>query len=141
MSWAARLAALSEPKTARADSAKSANSPAKAPIGANGTIGKGIFPPIGRSEADDTAAAHEAEERAAIQAEGDPAVAVPHDLPPSWADSLIEPTIGARCRNCTGSTWWTERDRPRGWRCGCCYPPTHMPVDLRRVVRTGSKPP
>lgn len=140
MSWAARLAALSEPENACADSAKSANSPAEAPIGTNGTIGRGIFPPADRSEAA-IEAAYAAEERAAIQAEGTdaPLVSMPHDLPPSWADPTIEPTTGARCRCCRGSTWWIEATTSRGWRCVSCHPPDHLPPDRRRIIRSNER--
>jgi hypothetical protein len=49
------------------------------------------------AETDDEAA-YQSEERAAVIAEGDPAAAVPHDMPVSWADPDIVPTPGARCR-------------------------------------------
>lgn len=65
-------------------------------------------------------AAHDATERAAIMGEADPAAAVPHHMPVSWADPAIAPTPGARCRCCSGSTWWGDR---LGWRCGRCHPP------------------
>ena len=71
------------------------------------------------AEADDEAA-YLGEERAAVVAEGDPAAAVLHDMPVSWADPAIAPTPGARCRCCSGSTWWGDR---LGWRCGRCHPP------------------
>ena len=74
------------------------------------------------AEADDEAA-FIAAERAAIIAEGEhgnPAAAVPHHLPVSWADPAIAPTPGARCRCCSGSTWWGDN---LGWRCGRCHPP------------------
>ena len=74
------------------------------------------------AEADDESA-YLSEERAAIAAEGEhknPAAAVLHDLPVSWADPTIAPTPGARCRCCSGSTWWGDR---LGWRCGRCHPP------------------
>ena len=71
------------------------------------------------AETDDEAA-YQSEERAAVIAEGDPAAAVPHDMPVSWADPTIAPTPGARCRCCSGSTWWGDR---LGWRCGRCHPP------------------
>lgn len=71
------------------------------------------------AEADDEAA-YQGEEHAAIVTEGDPAAAVPHDMPVSWADASIQPTAGARCRCCSGSTWWGDN---LGWRCGRCHPP------------------
>lgn len=89
------------------------------------------------AEADIDAAA-KAEERAAIMAEGsgDPAAAVAHEMPVSWANPTIEPTPGARCRCCQGTSWWCEAVEPRGWRCSSCHPPTHLPADRRRTVRT-----
>ncbi len=71
------------------------------------------------AEADDESA-YLGEERAALVAEADPAAAVPHHMPVSWADPAIAPTPGARCRCCSGSTWWGNR---LGWRCGRCHPP------------------
>ena len=86
------------------------------------------------AEADDESA-YRGEERAAIVAEGehgDPAAAVPHDLPTSWADATITPTAGARCRCCRRASWWCEMERPKGWRCGRCHPP-HGAGDVREV--------
>lgn len=91
----------------------------------------------GDSRADDAAA--EAEERAAIVAEGehrDPLTPVPHLLPPSWSMVTIEPTAGARCRSCGGRHWWSEEDAPRGWRCATCHPAHHLAADQRRDVAT-----
>lgn len=91
-----------------------------------------------QAEADIDAAAI-AEERAAIIAEGEhgaPLATVPHEMPVSWADASIEPTAGARCRNCGGKTWWCEAMAPRGWRCGACHPGLHLPSARRRDVRT-----
>ena len=68
-------------------------------------------------------AAHDATERAAIMGEADPAAAVPHYMPVSWADPTITPTPGAKCRCCRGASWWCEAERPKGWRCGRCHPP------------------
>lgn len=86
----------------------------------------------------DVDAAFDGEERAAIQADGDadPAAAVLHEMPVSWADPLIEPTAGARCRCCGGSRWWCEAIDPRGWRCSTCHPGHHLPSERRREVRT-----
>ena len=74
-------------------------------------------------------AAYDATERAAIVTEGSPAAAVPHHLPVSWADPTITPTPGARCRCCSGPTWWGDR---LGWRCGRCHPP-HGAGPVREV--------
>lgn len=79
-------------------------------------------------------AAHDATERAAVIAEGDPAAAVPHDMPVSWADATIQPTPGARCRCCRGASWWCEAERPKGWRCMACHPP--LGAGQMREVRT-----
>ena len=83
------------------------------------------------AEADDEAA-FIAAERAAIIAEGEhgnPAAEVLHDLPVSWADPTILPTPGARCRCCSGATWWGDR---LGWRCWRCHPPLGA-RDMRRI--------
>lgn len=90
------------------------------------------------AEADIDAAA-EGEEAAAIVAEGehgDPLAEVPHEMPVSWADASIEPTPGARCRNCSGRRWWSEATAPKGWRCWTCHPADHLASDRRRKVRT-----
>ena len=83
------------------------------------------------AEADDEAA-YQGEEQAAITAEGDPAAAVPHHLPVSWADPAITPTLGARCRCCNGARWWCEAEMPKGWRCWPCHPP-HGAGPVREV--------
>jgi len=50
-------------------------------------------------------------------------------LPPSWADIEHIPDPGAVCSCCRGSSWWRERDEPKGWRCCTCHPPIpSMPV-------------
>lgn len=85
----------------------------------------------------DAEAAFTAAERAAIMAEaaGDPAAEVLHYLPVSWADPMIQPTPGARCRCCGGATWWGDR---LGWRCGRCHPPLGAgPV---RMIETNAGP-
>lgn len=69
MTWAARLAALSQPNLPHANSADSAKKPAIRPNGNIGTIGAGIFSPSGLT-APDTEAAYLGEERAAVVAEG-----------------------------------------------------------------------
>lgn len=91
-----------------------------------------------QAEADIDAAA-DAEERAAVIAEGehgDPLATVEHAMPCSWADPGIVPTAGARCRNCAGKSWWTGAIEPRGWRCSTCHPGDHLPAERRREVRT-----
>lgn len=85
---------------------------------------------------DTTEVAFNAEERAAIQAEGSgvPLAPTPHNLPTSWTDATIEPTAGARCRCCGGASWWMEATAPRGWRCSSCNPPTHLLIRRRRTL-------
>ncbi|HQT67500.1 MAG TPA: hypothetical protein PLC74_07860 [Acetobacteraceae bacterium] len=77
-------------------------------------------------------------ERVAIIAEstGNASAPVAHHMPVSWADATLVPTAGARCRNCFGRHWWTERDQPRGWRCSTCHPGVHLQADRRRDVTT-----
>lgn len=132
MTWAARLAELSNPNMSPCQFAKTAKTAARESFGNSGILASGE-----NTEAD-IAAAFAAEERAAIIAEGDgdPLASVPHDLPPSWADTTIEPTAGACCRNCAGKIWWTEATAPKGWRCSTCHPGQHLPADRRREVRT-----
>jgi len=75
-------------------------------------------------------------ERAAIIAEsehGDPRAPVPHTLPPSWSESSISPTAGARCWCCSGASWW-RRDGSPGWCCSTCHPAP--PGALVHEVRT-----
>ncbi|GAB0112726.1 hypothetical protein [Acidisoma sp. C75] len=88
----------------------------------------------------DIEAAFLATERAALMAEGeglDARAAVPHRLPPSWAEVTIEPTPGAHCvMSGDHRRWWTERVAPKGWRCWACHPPLHLPGDAVREVRT-----
>lgn len=128
MTWAARLATASRVKPITANRSDSADSDVSSPIGAIGPIGT---EKKSEHEADAIEAAYLSEERAAIQCSNAPRL-----MPVSWADPLIEPTAGARCRNCTGSTWWTEVTRPKGWRCGRCHPGDHLPADRRRDLVT-----
>lgn len=79
--------------------------------------------------ADPNDEAYGAIERQAIIAEGRPAEPVLIAMPVSWADASLIPTPGARCRNCNGRSWWTDR---RGWRCSRCHPPCH-PETVREV--------
>jgi hypothetical protein len=84
-------------------------------------------------------AAYGSAERSAIIAKnehGNPMTPIPHTMPPSWADPLIEPIQGAVCRCCKGRAWWCEAINPRGWRCARCYPGDHLPADRRRDVMT-----
>ncbi|WP_459697327.1 hypothetical protein [Acidisoma sp. C75] len=85
-------------------------------------------------------AAFLATERAALVAEGersDARAAIPHRLPPSWAEPAIEPTPGARCvMSGDHRRWWKERIAPKGWRCWACHPPLHLPGDAVREVQT-----
>lgn len=83
--------------------------------------------------------AMQATERAAIIGEGttgDANAPIPHAVPPSWADSSLQPTPGARCRLCDGSRWWCETERPKGWRCWQCHPGDHLPSYAIRECRT-----
>ena len=92
-------------------------------VNAEGWLCAGCWP------GDPNDAAHDATERTAIMGEADPAAAVPHHMPVSWADPAIAPTPGARCRCCSGSVWWGDR---LGWRCGRCHPP-HGAGPVREV--------
>lgn len=139
MSWAARLASLSRQRYPDVDSVDSADSPSGPAKDTNGTIGTGDFC-TRRTKIERTIdEAFKAEERAAIIADGDhgdPLATVPHVMPCSWAEASIEPTAGARCRNCGGKTWWCEALAPRGWRCASCHPGQHLPPDRRRDMQT-----
>ncbi len=56
--------------------------------------------------------------------------------PPSWSESEDVPLLGDRCC-CGGRRWWCEAgDAPWSWRCARCYPPSHLPADAVREVRT-----
>ncbi|WP_137126582.1 hypothetical protein [Roseomonas sp. HF4] len=55
--------------------------------------------------------------------------------PPEWWNRDDEPQAGDRCR-CGGRSFWTERDRPGGWRCSTCHPPLHLGIDHVLVVTT-----
>jgi hypothetical protein len=47
--------------------------------------------------------------------------------------SLTMPPHGAWCRACHRTRWWTERHKPKGWRCMTCHPPDHLrPDQIRR---------
>jgi hypothetical protein len=50
---------------------------------------------------------------------------------PSTVD-VTPPLLGAWCRTCEGTRWWTERHEPRGWRCMTCHPPDHLPAEAIR---------
>lgn len=56
--------------------------------------------------------------------------------PPSWGDPAAVPSPGSRCSCCHGSTWWTERADPSGWRCCTCHPPDHLLTEQLREMRT-----
>jgi hypothetical protein len=56
--------------------------------------------------------------------------------PTSWADSSALPSLGCWCSCCRGPRWWCEREKPRGWRCGRCHPPDHLPVGNVRWIET-----
>lgn len=49
--------------------------------------------------------------------------------PPSWSDTASIPSLGCWCSCCRGQRWWTEREGPKGWRCGACHPPAHLSAD------------
>jgi hypothetical protein len=84
--------------------------------------------------ADPNDQAFEAIERQAIIAEGRPDEPVLIAMPVSWSDASIEPTAGARCRCCSGRSWWTEATGPRGWRCERCHPAAGLTADRYRVA-------
>jgi hypothetical protein len=48
--------------------------------------------------------------------------------PPSTAEKYPPPP-GAWCSCCFGTSWWTERYEPKGWRCATCHPPDHLRAD------------
>lgn len=143
MSWSSRYRSLSYADTA--DTVDTVEPPPEgAPYSVN-TVNcvrakedlKTVALPDARAEAIE--AAFDAEERAAIIAEGgcgDARAKAPHDMPPSWADTTITPTAGARCRGCGGKDWWREATGPRGWRCAACHPGDRLPADRRRMVTT-----
>ena len=56
--------------------------------------------------------------------------------PPSWSDAAAMPSIGAWCSCCRGQRWWCEARDPKGWRCAQCHPPSHLPADAVREMRT-----
>jgi len=45
-----------------------------------------------------------------------------------FADRAYAPP-GAWCSCCWGTRWWTERYKPKGWRCVTCPPPKHLRLD------------
>jgi hypothetical protein len=51
---------------------------------------------------------------------------------PSWSDITDVPDAADTCSACRGSSWWTERHNPRGWRCSTCHPPLHLAPDAVR---------
>jgi hypothetical protein len=51
---------------------------------------------------------------------------------PSWSNMADIPTAADVCSCCRGSSWWTERHNPRGWRCSVCHPPLHLTPDAVR---------
>ena len=63
-------------------------------------------------------------------------LATARQRPPSWADSAAIPSLGCWCSCCRGQRWWTERERPKGWRCGTCHAPLHLAPALVRWVNT-----
>lgn len=56
--------------------------------------------------------------------------------PTSWSDAAAMPSIGAWCSCCRGQRWWCEARDPKGWRCAQCHPPSHLPADAVREMRT-----
>ena len=69
--------------------------------------------------------------------------AAPEPMPfrlPSWGDPGDAPKPGDRCGCCgrhgTGGRWWSERAKPKGWRCARCHPGDHMPEAERFEVLT-----
>jgi hypothetical protein len=145
MTWAARLAALSEAK----------HPMSLVPIvslafqnDTNDTIGKGVF--SAKPGATDPSARLRCARCGtpsppfSVVVNPDlwqcaaclPAEPVLFALPVSWADTSLVPTPGARCRCCRGRAWWTEATSPRGWRCSTCHPADHLPPERRREVAT-----
>jgi hypothetical protein len=152
MSWAARLAALSEVNLPDAVSADSVDSPQNRPNGSKDTNGKGDFndnhpqamPVQARANGtigtidkgeigDNRPFADDPEERAAIEAEALPV----RRLRPRAAGPG-QPQPGDYCGCCKGSLWWTETEAetPKGWRCCCCHPPAHLAPGQFRAVAT-----
>ncbi len=119
MSWASRLAALSEAKSLYANSADSAESPKDTPIDINGTIdNEGIC--TKSPFVDDP-----------IEREAMP---VRHLRPRAAGHGHPQP--GDYCGCCKGSLWWTETETPKGWRCCCCHPPAHLEPGQFRAMAT-----
>ena len=53
---------------------------------------------------------------------------------PSWAEPSQAPPPGCWCICCRGSSWWCEREVPKGWRCATCHSPSHLAPDAVLLV-------
>jgi hypothetical protein len=63
----------------------------------------------------------------------------PGQRPTSWADPSSLPSLGCWCSCCHGQRWWCEREDPKGWRCGRCHPPVHLPDSNVRWIETNRR--
>jgi hypothetical protein len=75
---------------------------------------------------------------APIAASGPGAPSLPHS--PSSAEKS-PPRPGAWCSCCYGTSWWTERYEPKGWRCATCHPPLHLRPDQLWINDQPAPPP
>jgi hypothetical protein len=57
--------------------------------------------------------------------------------PPAWSGGEV-PQPGCWCSCCRSQHWWSEADRPRGWRCWLCHPP--LPGVTTTELRTDREP-